>query len=384
MKSPPELWAELSDQDSLARHLSEFGEIRITSTVAESAVHWEGEEATGSALIKQAGWGTKVTLRATVASTEPEPERAALLPALHTAPPTPDSALAAATLVPASATASPSATTAAPAAPAPASPPAGPGPLTAAGLRDSVEPSPPPERVTPIRSPRPVEAPTPPAPKPLPAAARTANADPAHEAVADSGASVRDAPEEESPPPTRRGFFARLFGRRARGQGERDRAPIDDGPAAGADAGQAGVGERPAETDEPPADADAGASSEPIQPTALEALQARFGVRPPAPESPPVLQEPAVAEIPVRTEPVLAEAPAATSDPPSEEPGRSIAAADASEQATGKDLSSELRQAEEIGAGDVTAAPTEDEVKEILTGVLDRLGAAHHRPFSRA
>ena len=66
VKSSPELWAEISDQDALARHLSEFGEIRITSTIAESAVHWESEEASGSALIKQAGWGTKVSLRATV------------------------------------------------------------------------------------------------------------------------------------------------------------------------------------------------------------------------------------------------------------------------------------------------------------------------------
>ena len=64
VKSPPELWAELSDQDALARHLSELGEIRIVSTVAESAVYWEGDDATGSALIQQAGWGTKVTLTA--------------------------------------------------------------------------------------------------------------------------------------------------------------------------------------------------------------------------------------------------------------------------------------------------------------------------------
>ena len=30
VKSPPELWAELSSEDSLGRHLAEFGEIRIT------------------------------------------------------------------------------------------------------------------------------------------------------------------------------------------------------------------------------------------------------------------------------------------------------------------------------------------------------------------
>jgi hypothetical protein len=52
--------------------------------------------------------------------------------------------------------------------------------------------------------------------------------------------------------------------------------------------------------------------------------------------------------------------------------------------ATLPDLSRELRSAEEIPAGDVKAGPTEDQLKEILTGVLDRLGAAHHRPFSRA
>ena len=30
VKSPPELWAEVSDVEALARHLGEFGEIRIT------------------------------------------------------------------------------------------------------------------------------------------------------------------------------------------------------------------------------------------------------------------------------------------------------------------------------------------------------------------
>ena len=39
------------------------------------------------------------------------------------------------------------------------------------------------------------------------------------------------------------------------------------------------------------------------------------------------------------------------------------------------DISAELRAAEEATAEQVTA---------VLTGVLDRLGAAHHRPFSRS
>ena len=41
VKSPPELWAELSDMAALARHLGEFGEIRITRTEPESVVEWE-------------------------------------------------------------------------------------------------------------------------------------------------------------------------------------------------------------------------------------------------------------------------------------------------------------------------------------------------------
>ncbi len=41
VKSPPELWAELSDPAALARHLGEFGEIRITRIEPESAIEWE-------------------------------------------------------------------------------------------------------------------------------------------------------------------------------------------------------------------------------------------------------------------------------------------------------------------------------------------------------
>ena len=41
VKSPPELWAELSDPDALARHLGELGEIRITRVEPEEKVEWE-------------------------------------------------------------------------------------------------------------------------------------------------------------------------------------------------------------------------------------------------------------------------------------------------------------------------------------------------------
>jgi hypothetical protein len=74
VKSPPELWAELSDIASLARHLGEFGEIRITRTEPESVVEWEGERASGSVRIEPSGWGTTVTLTALPVVVDPPPE----------------------------------------------------------------------------------------------------------------------------------------------------------------------------------------------------------------------------------------------------------------------------------------------------------------------
>ncbi len=65
VKSPPELWAELSDPASLARHLGELGEIRITNIEPEKTVEWEAADTTGKVLLKASGWGTKVTLTVT-------------------------------------------------------------------------------------------------------------------------------------------------------------------------------------------------------------------------------------------------------------------------------------------------------------------------------
>ena len=65
VKSPPELWAELSDPAALARHLGALGEIRITRVEPESRVEWEAGEIRGTVAIKASGWGTKVTLSAT-------------------------------------------------------------------------------------------------------------------------------------------------------------------------------------------------------------------------------------------------------------------------------------------------------------------------------
>ena len=73
VKSPPELWAELSDPESLAHHLGEFGDIRITRTEPETAVAWEGEQVSGTVTIAGSGWGTQVSLSARITVPEPEP-----------------------------------------------------------------------------------------------------------------------------------------------------------------------------------------------------------------------------------------------------------------------------------------------------------------------
>jgi hypothetical protein len=98
VKSPPELWAEVSDAESLAKHLAELGgeEIRITRIEPETSVTWEGEHARGTVQIEPSGWGTTVTLTATPVEPEPEPEpepqpAAAAEPAAS-APPAPEMA----------------------------------------------------------------------------------------------------------------------------------------------------------------------------------------------------------------------------------------------------------------------------------------------------
>ena len=80
VKSPPELWSELSEVERLARHLGAFGEIKITKLEPEHTVAWEGEAASGTVVIEPSGWGTRVTLNAQVeaakAQSEPDEEPA--------------------------------------------------------------------------------------------------------------------------------------------------------------------------------------------------------------------------------------------------------------------------------------------------------------------
>jgi hypothetical protein len=73
VKSPPELWSELSEVERLARHLGAFGEIKITRLEPERTVAWEGEGASGTVSIEPSGWGTKVTLTAQIEGEEPPP-----------------------------------------------------------------------------------------------------------------------------------------------------------------------------------------------------------------------------------------------------------------------------------------------------------------------
>ncbi|MBA3262420.1 MAG: hypothetical protein H0T69_08145, partial [Thermoleophilaceae bacterium] len=89
VKSPPELWSELSEVERLTRHLGAFGEIKITRLEPERTVAWEGEGASGTVSIEPSGWGTKVTLMATIEGEAPPPppeEPAAPEPALEGGP----------------------------------------------------------------------------------------------------------------------------------------------------------------------------------------------------------------------------------------------------------------------------------------------------------
>jgi hypothetical protein len=96
VKSPPELWSELSGD-----RLSEaVGGASLTVTEEERRIEWEAEGVRGAAVLEPAGWGTKLTLtahiEAEVAQLEPEVARMGLwarlrgTPAAMPAPPPPE------------------------------------------------------------------------------------------------------------------------------------------------------------------------------------------------------------------------------------------------------------------------------------------------------
>jgi hypothetical protein len=65
VKSPPELWAELSDPTALSRHLQLPGEVRVTRVEPERTLEWEAQDASGKVELAPSGWGTKVRLSLT-------------------------------------------------------------------------------------------------------------------------------------------------------------------------------------------------------------------------------------------------------------------------------------------------------------------------------
>lgn len=240
VKSPPELWAEVSDAGTLARHLGEFGDIRITRLEPETTVAWEGIRARGTVELEASGWGTKVTITASAVAKE----------ARTTAP-------------------------------------------------------------SPVVEEEPAAVAEEPAVEEEPeAVAATTEAPERTESVAPPG--FEEAPAVVAPP-KRRGFWARLFGRREAVEVE----PI--------------VVETPM--------AKAALLAEPDSLVAI-AVPAEPPVAVAEPEPEPV------------EEPVAEELPAAVAPP---EPDEEI----------------------------VVTAMQGDEVEAVLVAVLDDLGSAHHRPFSR-
>jgi hypothetical protein len=275
VKSPPELWSELSNPDALARHLSELGEIRITAVEPETKVEWESDGASGTVHLKQSGWGTKVTLSVTrVAApgaeepSEPEgiaePEAAVETEPVAAAGPEPESELA---TQPAAAEPLGEVEPEQEAAAEPTAPPG------ETALEPVAEPEPEPKRAA---EPEPVAA------------------------VAEQ--------ETVTEPDTRRGFFARLF---RRGHARRR--------------------------------------------VLAEALAEFNAVAEPEPDPEPEVEVVVLAA----PEPIYPERPVEPELPATEPPS---------------DLAAELASVE---------AQMTQETTELLTSVLDRLGAAHHRPFSR-
>ncbi|HWX51936.1 MAG TPA: hypothetical protein VNY34_01505 [Solirubrobacteraceae bacterium] len=336
VKSPPELWAELSDPASLGRHLGELGEIRITRIEPEHKVEWEAGDTSGTVQIKASGWGTKVTLTATRELREAQAALAEPVDGTGAADAPGEGEQVSAPLP-----------DAAPAAPQPVGATETDGVAEAeAGPARSVEPAPA------AQAGAPWQAGGQAAFAPQTPAAAWAKRVQAHEQEPDhpeeTEAEPGDADEREGgrlawiaydaeQPVPRRGFFARLLGRRRRPE----REPLEEPTLE--------TREVPLEIGDAPLHADAVTESEEPQ------------VPPDAPEEPQAAQDaPEEPELPAAQESHVAV------DSP--EPAGESAAEPAS-------IAADPIAAEDGAKAEVTA---------VLTSVLDRLGAAHHRPFSRS
>jgi hypothetical protein len=324
VKSPPELWAEISDPDSLAKHLGDFGEIRITRVDPEQRVEWQAGDTSGSVVIRPSGWGTKVKLTVTrpEPAAEPEPEPAAE-PAKPEAATEPDAELE----------------------PQPAGE-AEPELIAADEELEALEDHEP--FAVPLEGELEHET----------------------ELIAEFGPSFEHLPAQPLEP--RRGFFARLFAR-FRGEPVAQNDPTELAPVAEAELGRETTdaadawaswaeAPEPAQLDSQPASA---LDAEPEHELLEQPLPDGTGeplIETDLPASATGDPEDAAAQTPdvEQIENPEQDAPDSQPEAPSDGP---------------KDISAEIRAAEEVAAEEVTA---------VLTGVLDRLGAAHHRPFSRS
>jgi hypothetical protein len=386
VKSPPELWAELSDPESLARHLGELGEIRITRTEPESRVEWEAEGTTGAVQLKASGWGTKVTLTVSrelpphVERAEEAPQDPARSEVAEEAPQdsaqselagSEDEAQTSVEAVSADRERpdadgdahAPEPDAASPAEPEDAQPSA------QAAMRPATEAA---------RRAAGWPGETEPAGPAIESDLRAAEADgeaggalslPAPRAPWHlEDAPSRSAAEATPVPESRRGFFARLFGRRRRTP-DAVAPEILDRP--GVDA------QSHAEDADPPPGAPREWETEPVAGEPISVEQAgEAAALDPDPEGPEPTRDvsPEADERAPQPEtehgPQAAEQPLAASREPAgaEEP-------EPEQPAPTPDIAAELKAAEEVAV---------EEVKAVLSAVLDRLGAAHHRPFSRS
>jgi hypothetical protein len=291
VKSPPELWEQVNDQETLMRHLGEFGEIRITRSEPEKIVEWETDRARGKVQMKPSGWGTQVLLSVTRELPEQLPTQTDAEPDAHEE------------------------TVEAPAPTLEEQP---------EPVQELSEPesalvaSPEPE--TPIESPVGASEPAPQA-----ETQADASTDVSEPTLAETQSSGEPAP--------RRGFFARLFKRR------RDQ---DTGDSAGA-----------SET----------------RPTSIETEPL-----PAAGEQAVLEQETAVAVLQSEPEQPVVEEGEDQPEQPLDPAQKALAEADIPAPEEGVDLAAELARAEEL---------LSEQTAVVLTSMLDRLGAAHHRPFSR-
>jgi|GEM_PF-524528 len=432
VKSPPELWNELSDPDALARHLGELGEIKITRVEPENLVEWEAEDTTGTVEIKPSGWGTRVTLTVSrehsadevdggpedVAEAKPlvseAPEAADPQPEAEQAAPEPGAAdpeleaEPAAAAEPGAADPQPEAEPAAAAAPATTdenerredAPARKPAPATEAARRAAGWPSAGatagPAIESDLRASEALDGP-PAAPGGVQEWAAQALEEPG-----DLGGAEGPQVQEQQDPEPRRGFFARLFGRRRRSGGpgaapepprltrfepSQATAETESADELGARAETDDVSLQDVEESPEHVDGDAALDVDGVLEGADESgaaagididgeIDAEAEIdteRDFDADSEAYTEADTDAEWQHGTPEPDTVAPAAETDPAASGPEPELRAG--AEDPEPEDPPSAAPQP----AADVAA----ERVEAVLEAVLDRLGAAHHRPFSR-